>query len=86
MESRGNHKSPLRERRPLTLDETKRMGLPGPRFREMGEFIVTFQKAPALLSPPPPAPYKEETLWGVRRRFRLKYRSKIVSLSSESSG
>jgi len=46
------------------LDETKRMGLPGPQFREMGEFIVTFQKAPALLSPPPPVPYKEETLWG----------------------
>src|SRR6266566_5133489 len=46
------------------LDETKHMGLPGPQFREMGEFIVTFQKAPALLSPPRPAPYKEETLWG----------------------
>ena len=46
------------------LDETKHMGLPGPQFREMGEFIVSFQKAPALLSPPQPAPYKEETLWG----------------------
>jgi ATP-dependent DNA helicase RecG len=46
------------------LDETKQMGLPGPQFREMGEFIVTFQKAPALLSPPQPVPYKEETLWG----------------------
>ena len=46
------------------LDETKHMGLPGPQFREMGEFIVTFQQAPALLSPPRPAPYKEETLWG----------------------
>jgi predicted HTH transcriptional regulator len=30
----------------------------------MGEFIVTFQKAPALFSPPLPAPYREETLWG----------------------
>jgi predicted HTH transcriptional regulator len=33
------------------LDETARMGLPTPQFREMGEFIVTFRKAPALLSP-----------------------------------
>jgi len=46
------------------LDETKHRGLPGPQFREMGEFIVTFQKAPALLSPPQSVPYKEETLWG----------------------
>src|SRR5579859_7900510 len=46
------------------LDETKRMGLPGPQFREMGEFIVTFQKAPALLSPKPQLQYREETLWG----------------------
>jgi len=30
----------------------------------VGEFIVTFQKAPALLSPPQSVPYKEETLWG----------------------
>src|SRR5437764_13054722 len=29
------------------LDETKRLGLPGPQLREMGEFIVTFQKAHA---------------------------------------
>jgi predicted HTH transcriptional regulator len=46
------------------LDKTKQRGLPGPQFREMGEFIVTFQKTPALLSPPPLEPYKEETLWG----------------------
>ena len=46
------------------LDEAKRMGLSAPQFREMGEFIVTFQKAPALLSPPQSVPYKEETLWG----------------------
>ena len=31
------------------LDETKRMRLPAPQFRETGEFIVTFRKAPALL-------------------------------------
>src|SRR5437868_1866620 len=46
------------------LDETKHMGLPGPEFREMGEFIVTFRQALALLSPPQSVPYKEETLWG----------------------
>ena len=45
------------------LDETKRLGLPGPRFREMGEFVVTFQKAPALM-PPRPQPQHTETLWG----------------------
>jgi ATP-dependent DNA helicase RecG len=45
------------------LDETKRLGLPGPRFREMGEFVVTFQKAPALM-PPRPQPQYTETLWG----------------------
>src|SRR6266487_3600596 len=45
------------------LDETARMGLPTPQFREMGEFIVTFHKAPALLSPPPKPQYTE-SLWG----------------------
>ena len=45
------------------LDETKRLGLPGPQFREMGEFVVTFQKAPALMSPRP-QPQSSETLWG----------------------
>lgn len=45
------------------LDETKRVGLPGPQFREMSEFIVTFHKAPALLSPQPQASYQEKTLW-----------------------
>lgn len=30
----------------LMLNATKRMGLPAPQFREMGEFIVTFRKAP----------------------------------------
>lgn len=47
------------------LDETKRMGLPGPRFRETSEFVVTFEKAPAL-SAPPPRPQQRETLWGVQ--------------------
>ena len=28
------------------LDETKRMGLQPPQFREMSEFVVTFRKAP----------------------------------------
>jgi ATP-dependent DNA helicase RecG len=45
------------------LDETTRMGLPLPQFREMGEFIVTFCKAPALLSPQPQPQYAG-TLWG----------------------
>jgi ATP-dependent DNA helicase RecG len=44
------------------LDETKRLGLPAPQFREMGEFVVTFQKAPALL-PPQRQPHYTETLW-----------------------
>jgi ATP-dependent DNA helicase RecG len=45
------------------LDETKRMGLPAPQFREMGEFMVTFRKAPALMSPQAQTQYTE-TLWG----------------------
>src|SRR5437764_4478262 len=45
------------------LDETKRMRLPGPQLREMGEFIVTFQKAHALMAPQPQPQYTE-TLWG----------------------
>ncbi|MFL5702582.1 MAG: ATP-binding protein [Ktedonobacteraceae bacterium] len=43
------------------LDETKRMGLPAPQFREMSEFVVTFRKAPALVSP---QMQYAETLWG----------------------
>ena len=45
------------------LDETKRMELPAPQFREMSEFIVTFQKAQALRTPEPQPHYREETLW-----------------------
>ena len=45
------------------LDETKRLGLPAPRFRETGEFIVTFQKAPELMSAQV-RPHSQETLWG----------------------
>ena len=45
------------------LDETKRLELPAPQFREMSEFIVTFQKAPALRAPEPPMQYQEKTLW-----------------------
>ena len=45
------------------LDETKRMGLPTPQFRETGEFIVTFRKAPDLM-PPPARSQEQVTLWG----------------------
>ena len=45
------------------LDETKRLELPAPQFREMSEFIVTFQKAPALRTPEPPLQYQGKTLW-----------------------
>ncbi len=45
------------------LNETKRMGLPAPQFREMREFMVTFRKAPALMSPQAQTQYTE-TLWG----------------------
>jgi len=42
------------------VDETARLGLPAPRFREMNEFVVTFRKAPALVSP---QPQPVGTLW-----------------------
>jgi predicted HTH transcriptional regulator len=45
------------------LDETRRMDLPAPQFREMSEFIVAFQKAPALRAPEPRDQYRERTLW-----------------------
>ncbi len=46
------------------LDETKRMGLPTPKFREMGEFVVTFGKSPALLVPQPESrSQSKNTLW-----------------------
>jgi ATP-dependent DNA helicase RecG len=44
------------------LDETKRLGLPAPQFREMNEFVVTFHKAPALLPLQTQSSYKG-TLW-----------------------
>ncbi|MGZ3643649.1 MAG: ATP-binding protein [Ktedonobacteraceae bacterium] len=44
------------------LDETKRLGLPGPQFREMNEFVVSFRKAPALMSPQQHPQYTG-TLW-----------------------
>lgn len=45
------------------LDETQRLGLPAPQFREMNEFIVTFPKAQALLTPQEQPQYRG-SLWG----------------------
>ena len=45
------------------LDETKRMELPAPQFREMSEFIVTFHNAPALRAPQQQLQEKGGTLW-----------------------
>src|SRR5256884_7001433 len=53
------------------LDETKRMGLPAPQFRETSEFIVTFHKAPALL-PPQEQLQPQGTLWGSDEPVRPK--------------
>src|SRR5713226_5314396 len=47
----------------IMRDAAQRMGRTVPQFREVGEFVVTFQKAPALMSPQPQPQYKE-TLWG----------------------
>jgi predicted HTH transcriptional regulator len=44
------------------LDETKRLGLPPPEFREMNEFVVTFRAAPALQPRQEQAQY-QGTLW-----------------------
>jgi len=44
------------------LDETKRLGLPAPEFREMNEFVVTFRAAPALQPRQGQAEY-HGTLW-----------------------
>src|SRR6266567_1345729 len=53
------------------LDETKRLGLPAPQFREAGEFIVTFHKAPALLTPQEQL-QPQGTLWGSDEPVRPK--------------
>src|SRR5437773_1482244 len=42
------------------LDETRRMGLPAPQFREMNEFIVTFRIAHIS---PISRPQVSKTLW-----------------------
>jgi len=39
------------------------MELPAPHFREMSEFMVTFEKAPALRAPEPYVQYQGKTLW-----------------------
>src|SRR5205807_5968693 len=39
------------------------LGLPAPQFREMNEFIVTFPKAQALLTPQEQPQYRG-SLWG----------------------
>jgi len=53
------------------FDETKRLGLPPPEFREMEEFVVTFRQAPALApSQPPPQPHFKETLWDEDEHLR----------------
>ena len=44
-------------------DETRRLDLPAPQFREMDEVMVTFQKALALRAPASHLPYQGETLW-----------------------
>ena len=68
------------------LDETARIGLPSPQFREMGEFIVTFLKAPELLPPQPqiqpqPQPQYAGTLWEEKGILNLKYvrRYKLIN-------
>src|SRR5438477_12910487 len=45
------------------LDETKRLELPAPHFREMSEFMVTFQQEQALRAPEPRLQYQGKTLW-----------------------
>ena len=45
------------------LDETKRMGLPPPEFREVGEFVVTFRGSPELAPVQPAQPEYRGTLW-----------------------
>ena len=45
------------------LDETRRLDLPAPQFRQMDGVMVTFHKAPALRAPEPRPPSQGETLW-----------------------
>lgn len=45
------------------LDETRRMGLPAPQFREMSEFIVTFHSTPVSPVLRSREPQISKTLW-----------------------
>src|SRR6266566_4235876 len=45
------------------LDETRRMGLSAPQFREMNEFIVTFRSARISSILRPQEPQVSKTLW-----------------------
>lgn len=50
----------------LMLEETRRMGLPPPQFREMSEFVVTFSKAPVATPDLPAA--SSGSLWDLEVR------------------
>jgi predicted HTH transcriptional regulator len=45
------------------LDETKRIGLSAPQFREVNEFIVTFRSASIIPTPLPQESQVNKTLW-----------------------
>jgi predicted HTH transcriptional regulator len=53
------------------IDETKRLGLPAPEFREMSEFVVTFRHASSLtVFQPQPQPPVARTLWDDDEQLR----------------
>lgn len=64
------------------LDETKRLHLPPPQFREVGEFVVTFRKAPALMSPRPQPQYAE-ALWADEENIQSEILSQDQSAQRE---
>jgi predicted HTH transcriptional regulator len=67
------------------LDETKRLKLPAPHFREMSEFVVTFDQAPDLARPRSQSqPQYSGTLWSGHEQPDLEEPVKKLPAEQES--
>jgi predicted HTH transcriptional regulator len=67
------------------LDETRRLKLPAPHFREMGEFVVAFNQAPDLARPRSQSqPQYNGTLWSEHEQLPVEEPVKNLPPEQES--
>jgi ATP-dependent DNA helicase RecG len=67
------------------LDETKRLALPAPHFREVNEFVVTFAQAPDLARPPSHVqPQYTATFWSEQEQPHPEGPMKTLPAEQES--